>query len=174
MGDCQGAIDIFKRLGRRTSYFRQDEYDRAMVAASRGRTAEALKLFNHAFSMAPDRSQALCAMGRDALGSGQIEEALRYFRHALRLKPKYADIHNMMGVCYSQMGKRSRALEHLHKAVSLAPNFTRAWINLAYVYEQEGEIEAARAAYRRVLKMDPKNQIAKRAVAKLNTHGGRR
>lgn len=171
--DLEGAIRAFRRLAGRTNYIRQDIYDRAAAAASRGRRSEAVRLFSLAFRASPDRSQALCAMGRDAMLAGRNDEALGLFKQALRLKPKYADIHNLMGVCHSHRGQGGLAVKHLLKAVSLAPNYTRAWLNLAFAHEQRGDRRAAQAAYRRVLRLDPGNSIA-RAAAKRNSPDGRR
>ncbi len=172
-GDLGGAIRNFRSLAKRTSYFRQDAYDRAVVAAARGKPREAVRLFSLAFSTAPDRCESLCAMGRDAMRSGQVGDALNLFRQALRIRPKYADIHNLMGVCHSHRGEMGKSVKHLLKAVSLAPNFTRAWLNLAYAHEQRGDARASLAAYRRVLKLDPKNAIASAAARRLQA-GGRR
>ncbi len=169
LGDPAGAIQVFRSLANKTSYFRQDLFDRAEAEAARGRISRAVRLFSDAFITAPERGEALCAMGRDALRAGREKEALILLRRALRLRPKYADIHNLMGVCQSQRGDSTAAARHFLKAVSLAPNFVRAWLNLAFLYEQQGEGRASLAAYRRVLKLDPRNAIAAAAVRRLSS-----
>lgn len=168
-GDPAGAISVFRSLANRTSLLRQDLFDRAEAEADRGRTRQALRLFSDAFISAPERGEALCAMGRDALRAGREDEAMVLLRRALRLRPKYADIHNLMGVCQSQRGDEAAAARHFLKAVSLAPNFARAWLNLAYTQEQRGDSRGALAAYRRVLKLDPRNAIAAAAAKRLTT-----
>jgi predicted TPR repeat methyltransferase len=74
-----------------------------------------------------------------------------------------------MGVCQSQLGDGAAAARHFLKAVSLAPNFGRAWLNLAFLHEQRGEDRASLAAYRRVLKLDPRNAIAAAAARRLSS-----
>jgi tetratricopeptide (TPR) repeat protein len=170
-GDLDGAVGVFRKLPGLTNYYRQDIYDRAASAAARGRGRQAVNLFSLAFSTAPDRSEALCAMGRDAMRSGREEEALELFRQALRINPKYADIHNLIGVCHSHRGQLGPAVKHLLKAVSLAPNFTRAWLNLAFAQEQRGDRRGALAAYGRVLKLEPRNAMALAAAKRLAAKG---
>lgn len=166
-GDLAGAIRVFRSLAGKTSFFRQDLFDRAESKAARGRLRQAVRLFSDAFITAPERGEALCAMGRDAMRAGREAEALMLLRRALRHRPKYADIHNLMGVCLNQRGDNATAARHFLKAVSLAPNFARAWLNLAFLHEQRGEDRASLAAYRRVLKLDPKNAIAAAAAKRL-------
>lgn len=168
-GDPAGAIHVFRSLAQKTSFLKQDLFDRAEAEAARGRTRQAVKLFSDAFITAPDRGEALCAMGRDSMRAGREDEALALLRRALRLRPKYADIHNLMGVCQSHRGDSAAAVRHFLKAVSLAPNFTRAWLNLAFLYEQRGKDRASLAAYHRVLKLDPKNAIAAAAARRLSS-----
>lgn len=171
-GDLKAAVDVFKSLANKTSYLRQEKYDQATTEAARGRLKQAVKLYSAAFITGPDRGEALCAMGRDALRSGRFDEAHGILKQALKLRPKYADIHNLMGVCMSQRGDSAGAAKHFLKAASLAPNFTRAWLNLAFIYEQGGDHRGALAVYQRALKIEPGNALALSAVKRLKTKGG--
>ena len=47
------------------------------------------------------------------------------------------------------------------RATELDPSYAAAWNNLAIAYEHEGELEKARRAYERALKLDPDNQYVK-------------
>ncbi|WP_299694821.1 type IV pilus biogenesis/stability protein PilW [uncultured Vibrio sp.] len=62
-----------------------------------------------------------------------------------------------LGLGYMGQGNMVRARENLELAVKHAPSYYRARLSMAHYYEQVGEIEEARGAYQKALRLDAKN-----------------
>jgi Tfp pilus assembly protein PilF len=66
-------------------------------------------------------------------------------------------------LCLAQ-GELAEAADHLEKAVTLQPDKT-AWLSeLAHVYQLLGDRDGEAGAYRRLLRYDPDNEQALKAL----------
>jgi Flp pilus assembly protein TadD len=73
-------------------------YNLGVAFFQRGRTDEAIRQFQEAIRLKPDRAEAHNNLGT-ALGlTGRTDEAIRQFQEALRLKPDYAEARKNLGV----------------------------------------------------------------------------
>lgn len=50
------------------------------------------------------------------------------------------------------------AIRRFERAADIDPSYAPAWNNLAIAHEQQGDLDKARTAYERALKLDPNNQ----------------
>lgn len=162
------AVELFIGLAAKTDFFKQELFDMALSEANKGNFEKAVKGFNLAFKTSPDRAEALCILGQDALRDNCCQEAAKYFLQAKKLKPGYADIYNLLGVCYTHTGEWSKASRLLKQAVKLAPHFTRAWLNLSMVNEKLDRNNQAVTACKKAVSLEPKNILAAETLERLS------
>lgn len=166
-GRMKQAVEIFIGLSAKTNFYKQELFDKALTDVNKGNLEKAVKSFNLAFKTSPDRAEALCALGQDALRDNCCREAIEYFHQAKKLKPGYADIYNLLGVCYTHTEEWNKAARSLKQAVKLAPAFTRAWLNLCIVNEKLGHSSQALTACRKAASLEPNNNLATETLARL-------
>ncbi|MEM8982853.1 MAG: type IV pilus biogenesis/stability protein PilW [Pseudomonadota bacterium] len=76
-----------------------------------------------------------------------------------------AEINYQLGAQYLRQGNLRLARERLERSIEQNPNLPGSHIALALVHEQTGNIDRANAAYRRALKVAPKNPNALNSYA---------
>ncbi len=62
------------------------------------------------------------------------------------------------GINVAQRGLWREAIYRWEKAVEIDPTYAAAYNDLAVAYEHEGQLEKARQAYERALKLEPNNE----------------
>jgi type IV pilus assembly protein PilF len=62
-----------------------------------------------------------------------------------------------LGLGYMGQGNMVRARENLELAIRHAPDYYRARLSIAHYFEQVGELDEARIAYKKALRLDSKN-----------------
>jgi len=86
-----------------------------------GRPEEALREFQAALKMEPNRHVLYALLGSAAAAAGRREEALGYYRRALELEPGEAAHHNNLGTLLVEEGKLDEALAQFQQAAQLEP-----------------------------------------------------
>jgi uncharacterized RDD family membrane protein YckC len=103
--------------------------------------------------------------GIRALQEGDAKGAEELLRQAVVIDATDAEARAFLGIACSQQARHEEAKQALEAAIALRPREPRFQYNLGVALEGAGEIEAAAAAYREVLKMYPGHPQAR---AKLN------
>jgi len=87
---------------------------------------------------------------------GRYEEALRENERALRLNP-LDPVWALYGICttYNMMRRHEEAIETCKKVIELSPRSFASFINLAVAYSELGQMDEAREAADKVLKINP-------------------
>lgn len=62
------------------------------------------------------------------------------------------------GIRLAQHNLWREAIARFVKATDIDPSYASAWNNLGIAYEQQGELDEARKAYDKALKLQPDNQ----------------
>jgi Flp pilus assembly protein TadD len=84
---------------------------------------------------------------------------------ALSAAPAYADARGdarkqvEFGIAVAQRGLWREAIYRWQRATEIDPSYAQAFNNLAIAHEQEGELDKARAAYEKALKLEPNNPL---------------
>ena len=92
---------------------------------------EAIRQFQQAVRIKPDREDIQNNLGIAYFQRGLIEEAITQYRKALALKPDDAKAHNNLGNALRQEGKENEALSQFESALQLNPQDPSFLINLA-------------------------------------------
>jgi Flp pilus assembly protein TadD len=65
------------------------------------------------------------------------------------------------GITVAQYNLWREAITRFERAADIDPTYAAAYNNLAIAYEHQGELDNARKAYEKALKLDPNNQYIK-------------
>lgn len=129
------------------------------VLGNQGRTAEAIRHFEEALRLGPDRSEAHHIhhnLGRALADSGRTDDAISHYREALRVKPDFAEAHNNLGLALVRLGRVDEALRHYQEAVRIDPELTVAQNNLGLALYGLGRVDEAIARYTEATRLDPR------------------
>ena len=86
---------------------------------------------------------------------------------AVRLDGTQASHHQLLGQAYARNPKwRSSAIEHLEQAVGLDEYDEKTYYLLGEVFEQDGRAAEARAAFEKVLSLEPNHERAGQKLQK--------
>jgi predicted CXXCH cytochrome family protein len=117
----------------------------------------------------PDHPLALEWLGLAQAGTGDRDAALETLRKAAKLDPDRVETQYNLGLHLAARGDRDEAAACFERALAGRPNFVLAWIHLGDV--RTGD--AAIAAYRRALEIDPSSSRAYVALARALRARGR-
>jgi cytochrome c-type biogenesis protein CcmH/NrfG len=129
---------------RGVSYLEKDELDNAMAD------------FNLAIRLDPGSADNYVYRGLVYCLSTEFDQAIPDFNEAIRLDPKSADAYSVRAYAYSRKGDSARAIPDFRKELRLKPPIYSLDL-LGAGYLGEGEFEMAIAAFREMLRVDPKN-----------------
>lgn len=86
-----------------------------------GQPEEALKQYQAALEMEPNRHVLYGLLGAAAAAAGHRDDALRYYRRAVELEPGEAAHHNNLGALLVEEGQLEEALVQFQQAAQLDP-----------------------------------------------------
>ncbi len=114
-------------------------------------------LFQKAIELNPDHRGAHYYVGHIYFVQGRLEKAEAEFREVLRIDPEYPEGHNHLGQVLSMQGHGSEAIRSYRRALTYPLYETPdvAWYNLGAALAYEGEMEAAKEAFERALRVSP-------------------
>lgn len=138
-----------------------------VCALEQDRPAEALARFERATGLDPGRADYFAQRARCLALLHRHSEALDCCRRAAALPVRDALTHDTLGNVLTRIGRHAEAAPHYAAAVALAPSQVQFLYNLASTRLFCGELEAAEAAFERLLAIDPDQPRAHLALADL-------
>ena len=127
------------------------------------RYADAEKTARSILGRVPDHPLALAWLGLARASQGFRDEGIDLLRRAAKLDPKNVETEFNLGLELAARGDRDQGASAFERVLAMRPNFTPAWIRLGDV---RGTTDAAIAAYRRALEIDPSSSRAYVALAR--------
>ncbi len=103
-------------------------------------------------------------LGQIAVIEEKTDIARDYYQRALAVEPENAVVHYNLGSLYLSQQKAQEALLHLQTATRLRPDYIKAWHNLALAYKSLSQRDAAKAAWQKVLELEPTHPEAQAAL----------
>lgn len=154
----------------------------AKPLASLGRHDEAILWLERATTLAPDKFAAWFNLGSQLKARGRQNEASAAFEHAMTCTPErdrtriaklIASLdepdetpHRVVDIAALLKAKKfDVAMPILEGAAADNPNDARIWQNLALAYRQQNEWAKSRAAFVRLVAIEPENAFAVRELA---------
>ena len=116
---------------------------------------QAERLFARAAQLEPNSARVLTMWAAALATLGQAALAQQTADAALRAGPADAFSFDTLGVVFSRMAAYPQAASLFRKAVELEPRNTSALLNLGYGEQHLGDLDAAEAAFRAAIGVDP-------------------
>lgn len=148
--------------------------EESLQAASRlrqmNRVPEAIAAYEQVLSRRPDLPNSWYNLGLLQRQAGRLESALASYRKALALGISAPEeVHLNCGVIYLELHQEETAERELRTALQLNPTYVPALLNLGNLCEDLGRRDAACAAYRKILALEPKHYEALARLANAST-----
>jgi protein O-mannosyl-transferase len=160
------AIDIWKDTVAKSPQKLRPRFQLAFAYYQSGRCTDSVVEFQKAATLERPKSDLLLdwALAYDCAGNSQ--EAITKFRQSAELHPD-AHVYSQIGMEYGKIGKYPEALEALTTAQRLNPQFAMTYYYLGNIHAIQGNAAQARDDYQRVLALDPSNEPASEALARM-------
>ena len=125
------------------------------LARAQGEAEKALKYYDALLDDPALRWQALIGRAQVHVDQGREDEAMHDFRQALLASPGNAQVHADLGYQQYRLGRYPQAIASYRTAVSLRPDDAWYWSIYGGLLLSAGDDNAAEAALRRSLALEP-------------------
>ncbi len=127
--------------------------------AEAGDLDRALKLYEDAIRIKPDKEDAHYNAALIYEEKGDHRMALKHYMISLRLRPASMTYYNI-AMIYQSAGQRREAINFYNQAIDKDPKNEDAHYNLAWTYQEIGDYANAIVHYRAVLRLAPRSADA--------------
>ena len=138
-------------------------YDAVMHIAAASRSSgdlnNAVNLYRHAATMAPENPEPLVALGGTLLEMGQVDEAIVNYNAALKLNAQHPDALRGLAQAYLKTGRPELADAPLAVAYQSAPNDPQLLLLMGVAADYAGQQEEAQACYQTGLTFAPGDRV---------------
>jgi superkiller protein 3 len=131
---------------------------------------EARSLLLKAIELDPQNASAQFQLGLTFSALKDSPKAIEAYRKAVALDPQQSDAYFNLGFIYASQRDFSKAEEAYGQVVRLSPPYLdEALFNLALVQEKQGKKKQSKENLDRALKVNPKNETARKYLDKIKT-----
>jgi arylsulfatase A-like enzyme len=138
-----------------------------------GEIGEARDAWERALALGPNPTSVYLGLAQIYRSLGERGSLRRTLEAAIVVDPLSVPAHQALCEMALVDGRFDDALMHAQRAVEIRPRVSRSTFLLARAYEGKGNREEARAAWQRVLELEPTGPLAQRARAALTSPEGR-
>ena len=117
-----------------------------------------MDLFDEYVSLVPGRADALNALGVALFNLGRFQEAEQRYREAIDIDPEYANALVNLAALLQASPKAAEPL--LRRVLKINPKYPGARAMLGIMLLSSGHEHEAKLAFRKALKVSPKDPIA--------------
>lgn len=128
---------------------------------------KAIEAFRKAIALKPDYAAAYVELAATLSLQHKYAEAALELEKVVQLTPQNIDSHLALGVAYYNAGRIDDAVTQFQLISRAVPNHANARFFLALSLERLGNLKNALAEYRKVLELNPDNELLKTKVADL-------
>ena len=132
-----------------------------------GKLEKAVTLFQNAIRVYPNFIQALSNLGAALNKLDRFREAIPHLKKTITLDPEFAIAYYNLGNSYFALNQLEEAHKAYNQSVTLGVDFLSLHWKLYETTHRLGNNEDARKQLNIILQMDPENEKAKQALAKL-------
>jgi tetratricopeptide (TPR) repeat protein len=129
---------------------------------------EARDALEKALSINSGDAEANYSLGMVFAQTGDTDRASEYLHKALQLRPAYPEALNNLGILYLRSQRPEEAVATFEECIRKAPDFDQSYLNLAQVYALENQPAKAREILLELLKHQPGNARAKKALEQIS------
>ena len=163
-GHADEAIEYFQRSIEQRSTYAIALLNLGNVYRRQKNYQKSEESLNRALALEPTDPEISYSLGMLYAQQTQLALAQEFLEKAITLRPQYPEALNNLGVIFVQLQDYSRAESQFQRCISLVPNFDQSYLNLARLRSGRGETAEARAVLLQLLKLQPENSIAQKAL----------
>ena len=183
LGRNEEAVPHLQEVVDRWPWHQGAHYNMGQVLARLGKTDEAQQfqaraeqlrglqsqISNHENSVRTHPTDPFAHAGLGSLlrRAGRYQDAMQAYRVALYLAPDNLEFRNNVAVLYLLQNDTTAAIQTFEQIVRANAAYAHAWYNLGTLYAMSNQPEKARAAWNKVLEIDPTNDAVRRSIEKL-------
>ena len=153
--DVDLAIDHLQRARNPLSPDVLQSITLGRLLLSAGRASAAVDALTEMLDREPQFSDAQVLLGRAHEALEQWDEAAAAYERAVQYSPRRARYRRRLADALANAGQTDRAIEVLHDLVRLRPDDPDGWYRLADLEMEAGDYDAAEAAARHVVDLEP-------------------
>ncbi|HEY3988095.1 MAG TPA: FG-GAP-like repeat-containing protein [Acidobacteriaceae bacterium] len=139
------------------------------VYRRQGDFANAQEYLGRALEIQPNDPETNYSMGMFYAQQNQLQRAAEFLQKAAELRPDYPEALNNLGVLFVREQDYAKAEEQFKRCIQIRPNFDQSYFNLARLYVMQNDKQKARATLQDLLRAQPDNPSAKRAMEVLDS-----
>lgn len=139
-------------------------YHFATIRFYQGRLDEAIQLVERTLQQEPKNIRARNLLAFAYGQTFQPEKADAEFRRSMELAPEDFVTPNNYGFFLTERGRFQEALDRFSDAIEINPENVQGFVGIGETYRQSGNMPKAIDWYRRALRFDPNQPIAKQYV----------
>ncbi len=160
------AVDIWKDTVSKSPEKYRARFQLARAEYDSGMCADSAEQYQKVAEMERPRWDLLLdwALAYDCAGNAQ--KAIEKFQQSANLRPS-AHTYSQLGMEYGKTGKYPEALDALQKAEDSNPGFAMIYYYRGNIHASQGDQAQAVTDYQHVLELDPDNQPAREALARM-------
>jgi protein O-mannosyl-transferase len=160
------AVDIWKDTVSKSPSKYRARFQLALVEYQAGSCSDAVEQYQKAATMERPTYDLLLdwALAYDCAGDPQ--QAIAKLQQAAGIEPS-AHVYSQLGMEFGKIGKYTEALAALQTAQERDPGFAMTYYYLGNIHAIQGDQAQALANYQHVLALDPSNQPAREALARM-------
>ncbi len=143
-----------------------------------GKTAAALPLLEKACQLNPDNADAALNLSGAYILSKRFKDAIPILEKLSEREPDNAMVWTNLGAAYlgnpalARDEEQMRAVQAFRQALNVNPAAPHVAYNMGLIYRDRRENEEAIRWFRRALQADPRDEDARRLIARLSEEGG--
>ena len=173
LGNGERAIELNRQALKADPAFVQARYYLGLALLDGGRTAEAIAELQQVVKSGANPAEANLALGSAYLAGGRATDAIAALRESARLDPSRAETHIQLARAYRGRGLLAEAARELKLATPTGESMTTLYTNVQLEIHMEegllsmkqGRLEAAAAAFEKVLALDGSHAAARQQLA---------
>jgi predicted TPR repeat methyltransferase len=150
-----------------------ERFQRGLAEYGAERWSSAAREFEDVLARAPQHAGALHYLGLIAQASGRLRRALSFMQRSIALAPNDASFAFNLGNLLYALHRPLQAIRAWEAASRLDPQFEDAYRNVGLTAAERGDHQAAAAAFRRALDVNPDSASGHRAYARALRRLGR-
>lgn len=160
-GETDSAARQWRRVLELVPHHLLARYQLGYVLNRGDQAAEAERHLREAVRLRPDFPEALNELGLALSRQRKFAEARAAFAQALKLRPDFVAARVNWGLTLATEGKLAEAAVQYQAVLAGNSNHLPAHLHLARLLAQQGQTQQAAAHFREVLRLDPKNRLAR-------------
>src|SRR5437773_1552414 len=159
--DPQAALLRFQKAVAWDPYSAPFRQQLAVALSALNRPREAVETLREACRLSPNDAESRYQLGLAWNEAGDLDQARKELETAVRLNPRHASAWYNLGLAQNALGQPVAAIESLVRGESVEPRASRVPYARATILARHGQRDAAVAAARRALEIDPAHADAR-------------